>query len=145
MRHLLNFIRKEYNNPPVYVTENGVSDKGGLNDLKRVQYFNSYLTAIRNAMHDGCDVKGYIAWSLMDSYEWKAGFTEKFGLYHVDFNSPNKTRTPKMSAKVYRNIVKTHKIDPNYLPFVSSSASSFSIKQHMGLILILVTSLKLFY
>jgi beta-glucosidase/6-phospho-beta-glucosidase/beta-galactosidase len=128
MHHLLKWIKKEYQNPPVFITENGVSDKGGLNDVKRVEYFNSYLTAILNAINDGCDVRGYIAWSLMDSYEWKAGFSEKFGLYHVDFESPNKTRTAKMSAKVYSKIAKTNKIDWTYLPLVQEKSASSTIK-----------------
>lgn len=124
IRHLLNWIRKEYNNPLVYITENGVSDKGAVNDYKRVEYFNSYLSAILGAIKDGCNVKGYIAWSLMDSYEWKAGYTEKFGLYHVDFNSPNKTRTPKMSAKVYSKIAQTNRIDYSYKPKVPELPSA---------------------
>lgn len=52
----------------------------------------------------------------MDSYEWRAGFTEQFGLYHVDFSSPERTRTPKTSAKVYANIVRNHQIDWNFKP-----------------------------
>lgn len=150
MRHLLNWIRKEYNNPPVYVTENGVSDKGGLNDRDRVEYFNSYLSSILGAIKDGCQVKGYIAWSLMDSFEWKAGFTEKFGLYHVDFNHPNRTRTPKLSAKVYANIVKTRSIDlhyadkkypnyPNTPP--GSSSNSITIAQTLNVFLVVVSSI----
>ncbi|XP_049541756.1 myrosinase 1-like [Anopheles darlingi] len=116
MSKLLNWIRREYNNPLVYITENGVSDRGGTNDLKRIDYFNSYLEAVLNALEDGCNIQMYIAWSLMDSYEWKAGYTEKFGLYHVDFSSPNRTRTPKASAKVYANIVRTHQIDWSFRP-----------------------------
>lgn len=69
------WINKEYHNPPVIVTENGVSDKGGLNDRSRINYFNSYLDAVLNAIEDGCRINGYVAWSLMDSFEWVAGFT----------------------------------------------------------------------
>ena len=109
---------------------------GGLNDTARVSYFNSYLSSILGAIKDGCQVKGYIAWSLMDSFEWKAGFTEKFGLYHVDFKHPNKTRTPKLSAKVYSHIVKTKnidfdhrpKLDPLHLSLTTEESSSCSMK-----------------
>ncbi len=75
MYKLLMWISKEYGNPRVIVTENGVSDRGGHNDLDRVDYFNSYLDAVLDAMEDGCNIDGYIAWSLMDSFEWKAGYT----------------------------------------------------------------------
>lgn len=113
---LLMWIKREYNNPPVIVTENGVSDKGGLEDYARVHYFNSYLTSVLDAIEEGANVKGYIAWSLMDSFEWKAGFSEKFGLYHVDFNHPDKIRTPKVSAKVFAKICETNVIDWHYRP-----------------------------
>lgn len=69
------WIKKEYDNPQVIVTENGVSDKGGLMDLGRINYFNTYLDAVLDAMDDGCNIFGYVAWSLMDSFEWKAGYT----------------------------------------------------------------------
>lgn len=144
MYKLLQWIRKEYGNPPVIVTENGVSDFGGTHDTDRVEYFNSYLDAVLDAIEDGCNVEGYIAWSLMDSYEWKAGFTERFGLYHVDFTHPNKTRTAKMSAKVYANIVATNSVDWNFKPEpdviikaeaqVSGSRGNFSLNRIMYII-----------
>jgi hypothetical protein len=100
-----------------------LSHPGGLDDQKRVDYFNSYLTAVHQAINrDGCNVKGYIAWSLMDSFEWKAGFTEKFGLYHVDFNDRNRKRTPKLSALVFSNIAKMKQIDRDYRPQLMSSS-----------------------
>ncbi|XP_004520230.1 myrosinase 1 [Ceratitis capitata] len=116
MYNLIMWIVREYNNPPIIVTENGVSDNGGLADYGRVDYLNSYLSAILDAIEDGANVQGYTYWSLMDSYEWKVGYTEKFGLYHVDFNHPNRTRTPKVAAKVYAQICKTNTIDWTYRP-----------------------------
>ncbi|XP_049315327.1 myrosinase 1 isoform X1 [Bactrocera dorsalis] len=116
MYNLIMWIMREYDNPPIIVTENGVSDKGGLEDYKRVDYLNAYLSAILDAIEDGANVQGYSYWSMMDSYEWKVGYTENFGLYHVDFNHPNRTRTPKIAAKVYAQICKTNTIDWSYRP-----------------------------
>ena len=110
------WIKKEYDNPTVYITGNGMVDNGGTDDIDRVEYYNSYLTYVLQAINDGANVKGYVAYSLLDSFEWEAGFSETFGLYHVDFNSPNKTRSAKMSAKVYKKIVETRKIDETYKP-----------------------------
>jgi lactase-phlorizin hydrolase len=100
-RRLLNWIKETYGNPLVYVTENGYSDYSnvGLNDTARVDYYRSYINNMLKAvLVDGCNVKSYTAWSLMDNFEWARGYSERFGVHFVDYDSPNRTRTPKLSA-----------------------------------------------
>ncbi|XP_024947339.1 myrosinase 1 isoform X2 [Cephus cinctus] len=110
---LLRLLAKEYNNPVMYVTENGVSAAEETNDLNRIQYFHDYLKEMLLAMNrDGVNVKGYLAWSLLDNFEWTQGYSERFGLVHVDFNDPERKRTLKMSANWWKNVLKTRKLEP---------------------------------
>ncbi|OWR52173.1 seminal fluid protein CSSFP031 [Danaus plexippus plexippus] len=111
-RSLFNYISHQYGNPPILVTENGFATNGGINDEDRVTYFRGYLNAVLDAIDDGVDIRGYIAWSLMDNFEWSKGYTERFGLYEVDYNDPNRTRTPRKSAYVLKEIIRTRSIDP---------------------------------
>jgi beta-glucosidase len=67
---------------PLYVTENGIADG---RDDRRAGFIERYLYALWRAMQDGCDVRGYFYWSLMDNFEWSEGYDMKFGLYEVDF------------------------------------------------------------
>uniref|UniRef100_V5I941 beta-glucosidase n=1 Tax=Anoplophora glabripennis TaxID=217634 RepID=V5I941_ANOGL len=108
-RKLLVHIKETYNDPEIVVTENGFADEPDeFNDLGRISYIQSYLSELLKAVHeDGVKVTAYTAWSLMDNFEWYNGFTVRFGLYHVDFDSSNKTRTPKDSASYYRNVIET--------------------------------------
>lgn len=112
LRHLLNWIKNEYDNPPVLITENGWSDEGELEDDGRIAYFKSHLTAISKAINnDGCDVIGYTAWSLLDSFEWNRGYLEKFGLFAVNLTSPKKERSAKKSAKFLKKFIKDRFLD----------------------------------
>ncbi|GBP55852.1 Lactase-phlorizin hydrolase [Eumeta japonica] len=113
---LLGKIREYYDNPPVYVTENGFSSTGGLLDDDRVNYYRTYLSAMLDAMEEGSDVRLYTAWSLMDNFEWMYGYMDRFGLYEVDFESPERTRTPRKSAFVYKEIVRSRELDFSYEP-----------------------------
>ncbi|CAG0915976.1 unnamed protein product [Notodromas monacha] len=114
IRDLLKWMKSRYD-VPVYITECGFSDKAGnLDDLPRVYYLKHYLNHLMEAINeDGCDVKGFMAWSLMDNMEWVAGYTIKFGLHHVNFSDPERPRTAKASAKFYKQIIADNGFEPN--------------------------------
>ncbi|KAH9906451.1 glycoside hydrolase family 1 protein [Xylariomycetidae sp. FL2044] len=105
-RGLINWLSKRYGYPDIYVTENGTSIKGEneldenaiLNDKFRVDYFRGYVNAMAKAVsEDGCKVKGYMAWSLMDNFEWAEGYETRFGVAHVNYDK-DQIRTPKKSG-----------------------------------------------
>ncbi|KAL4712790.1 hypothetical protein ACJJTC_011860 [Scirpophaga incertulas] len=116
---ILMWIKAEYDNPPIIVTENGFSSRGGLQDDDRVDFFKSYLNAMLDAISDGANVVGYTAWSLMDNFEWINGYTERFGLYEVNYESSVRTRTPRKSAFLYKNIVRSRALNLEYEPDTS--------------------------
>ena len=109
MELIVKYVNQRYKNTPVYVTENGYSQFSDnsmedlINDVGRVNYLQGYLTSISSAVRRGANVSGYFVWSLMDNFEWRFGFTVRFGLYHVDFET--RERTPKMSGKWYRDFL----------------------------------------
>ncbi|XP_071441900.1 myrosinase 1 isoform X2 [Hetaerina americana] len=106
-RHLLKWIKEAYDSPLVIVTENGVADNRGINDLQRADYHKRYINEMLKAIRlDGCNVRGYMAWSLIDNFEWSDGYMIKFGLYSVDFDDPERPRVAKESSKVYKEIIK---------------------------------------
>ncbi|XP_050684813.1 myrosinase 1-like [Leptidea sinapis] len=125
---ILKYIKDNYNNPPIYIAENGWSTLEGLNDDDRVYYFRSYLTGVLDAIDDGVDVRAYCAWSLMDNFEWAMGYTVRFGLYEVDPNDPEKVRMPRKSALVYKEIIRSRVIDPEYNPDPYETDGSYVVK-----------------
>ncbi|MGV8885970.1 MAG: GH1 family beta-glucosidase [Microbacteriaceae bacterium] len=104
--------------PPVYITENGASfvdipDADGIvDDASRIAYLNDHLSAALKAVRPdgaaaGMDLRGYFVWSLLDNWEWAAGFEQRFGLVHVDFDTG--VRTPKASYEWLRNLILARK------------------------------------
>jgi len=104
------WIRSRYGDIPQYVTENGAAfydppaaPSGRVADPLRIDYYRSHLRAVRAAIEQGVDVRGYFAWSLLDNLEWSLGYSKRFGLVHVNFETLE--RTPKDSAKFYADVV----------------------------------------
>ncbi|CAB3409037.1 unnamed protein product [Caenorhabditis bovis] len=112
LHDLLKYIKLKYGNIPVMITENGCMDVDGsdpLRDAHRIKYIEGHISAVSKAIRDGCNVTGYIAWSLMDNFEWDDGFAIRFGLYRVEFENDQKTRIMKDSAKFYKNFIARYK------------------------------------
>ena len=112
LRRLLVLLKERYADrlPPIWITENGCAYPD-LDDQNRVSYLDSHLRAVRAAIDEGVDVRGYCVWSLMDNFEWAEGFTQRFGLVHVDFSTQQ--RTPKSSYAWYRVLIAANRGDGN--------------------------------
>jgi beta-glucosidase len=100
VEHVVRYAAKQ-TGVPIIVTENGIATE---DDTRRVAYYQQALAGLRHAIDDGVDVRGYIAWSLMDNFEWMSGYTPKFGLVGVDLKTQK--RTIKPSAAVLGNIAR---------------------------------------
>jgi beta-glucosidase len=110
---LLVWAKDRYGNVPTYITENGaaffdppVAEGGRIKDPLRFGYLQKHLRAIRDAIDAGCDIRGYMVWSLMDNLEWSLGYSKRFGIVHVNYGTLE--RTPKDSAKWYSGVVASH-------------------------------------
>lgn len=90
---LLTRLRDDYQSAPMVITENGatyedvVTSDGRIHDIERCAYFQRHLQVVQQAVEIGIDVRGYFAWSLMDNFEWAEGYSRRFGLVHVDFET----------------------------------------------------------
>ncbi|XP_008775422.3 beta-glucosidase 12-like [Phoenix dactylifera] len=113
IRDLLLYTKARYNNPIIYITENGVSEfnngtlslEEALKDNTRVEFYRHHLLYVQRAIREGADVRGYFAWSLLDNFEWVDGYTVRFGINYVDYKDGLK-RYPKSSALWFGSFLK---------------------------------------
>jgi beta-glucosidase len=110
---LLLWVRRRYGALPLYITENGAAFydppkpvDGVVEDPLRIAYYRDHLRAAHDAIRQGVDLRGYFAWSLLDNYEWSLGYTKRFGIVHVDFETQQ--RTPKSSARFYSDVIRSN-------------------------------------
>jgi beta-glucosidase len=108
---ILTRVARDYPGVPLYVTENGaafpdVKTGGAVHDPDRVEYLKAHFAAAERAIADGVDLRGYFVWSLLDNFEWAYGFSKRFGLIHVDYETLE--RTPKDSAKFYAQVTRAN-------------------------------------
>ena len=119
---LLLEMHERYPHLPLAVTENGaafedeVTEAGRVHDVQRVQYLHDHIDAVGEAIERGADVRGYFVWSLMDNFEWAYGYSKRFGIIRVDYDTL--ARTEKDSGRWYRELVRTRTI-----PTVESAAT----------------------
>jgi beta-glucosidase len=114
LRRSLVRVSHDYPGIPLYITENGAAfpDElvdGAVDDSPRVDYIAAHLAATGRAIDEGADVRGYFAWSLMDNFEWAWGYTRRFGIVHVDYDTQG--RTPKAGAHWYSDAITAHGAD----------------------------------
>lgn len=107
------WARETYGDLPIYVTENGSAfpdpdeaQGGRIEDTLRIDYMKAHVRACSDAIRQGVDLRGYMAWSLLDNLEWSLGYSKRFGIVHTNFKTQQ--RTIKDSGKLYAEIIRTN-------------------------------------
>jgi beta-glucosidase len=109
LRELLVRLHQDYAPAKLYITENGaaypdvVSADGAVHDPDRTRFLERHFAATRAAMAEGAPIRGFFVWSLMDNFEWAWGYTRRFGIVYVDYETQK--RTLKDSAHYYRGVI----------------------------------------
>jgi beta-glucosidase len=118
LTELLQHLAADYTSLPMMITENGsafddiVDEAGDVEDSGRADYLKAHIAALDDAVAAGVDVRGYFAWSLLDNFEWAWGYSQRFGIVHVDFDTQQ--RRPKRSALAYRDLIAAHAAGPDH-------------------------------
>ncbi|PKU26091.1 GH1 family beta-glucosidase [Telmatospirillum siberiense] len=111
---LLAELKRDYDNPAVYIAENGAAYEdvpgpdGEVHDEARVAFLRDHLASVGRAVADGCNVKGYLCWSLLDNFEWAFGLSKRFGIVRVDYQTLK--RTPKDSYRFFSQVAKSGRL-----------------------------------
>ncbi len=105
-------LRDDYGNIPVYITENGAAFTDKFTDYRikdeaRINYLAEYTAQAAKAASEGCDLRGYFVWSLLDNFEWAEGYRKRFGIVHVNFE--NQRRTIKDSGYWYKDLINANR------------------------------------
>ena len=113
IRRLLKFIKEEYSNPQVIIAEMGTTYLATFNDVERVSWLEAHLNQIARAMEEfNSPVQAIYMFSLMDNFEYTAGYTQKYGLFHTNFLSETKETTMKRSGQYIQDFVKNREFYP---------------------------------
>jgi len=105
------WVKGRYGDLPLYLTENGAAfadppvTDGRVDDPLRVAYLRDHLLHAHQAIRQGVNLRGYFVWSLLDNFEWQHGYSKRFGIVHVDFETQQ--RTLKQSAEFYRRVIES--------------------------------------
>jgi beta-glucosidase len=112
---MLGRLHFDYDLPAIYITENGaayrdqIEPDGQVDDPERISYIKRHLEMVLKAFQIGVPVRGYFVWSLLDNFEWAYGYTKRFGLIYVDYETQQ--RFPKASAKWYGRVIRANALD----------------------------------
>ncbi|KAF2319377.1 hypothetical protein GH714_015314 [Hevea brasiliensis] len=135
IRRLLKYIKDTYDNPVIYITENGVDNANNetqpisdaLKDQFRIDYYQKHMwKALESLNNDDVKLGGYFAWSYLDNFEWNIGYTSRFGLYYVDYKN-NLTRYEKDSAKWFTKFL-NNEVSKKSLPLSKTTGQVTSGK-----------------
>lgn len=110
---MLHYVKDNYGNPKLYVTENGYANKDALSDDRtrcsdpdRIKYLDKHFKILKRAIDEGINLKGYYLWSFLDNFEWAFGYTKRFGIVYCDYQ--DQKRIPKDSYHYYREVIAGH-------------------------------------
>ena len=102
-------LQRQWPLPPLWITENGAADntgvvRGAVDDQMRCDYLQAHFAQLAELLRSGSDIRGYYLWSLLDNFEWAQGYSQRFGIVHVDFAT--QARTPKRSALMLQRLLR---------------------------------------